>query len=81
MSDFVYTIMIFSSFLIALLYIITYYSSFISNCNKFPENEIISSEECCKNTWSYFWSSVPITLFIILVGVVLSFGMFYWILR
>lgn len=81
MSDYIYIIVIFSTFLIALMYIIAYYSTFISNCNKFPENETITNEECCNNTWTNFWSSVPITLFIILIGIVLSFGIFYWILR
>lgn len=81
MSDNNYTILIFSSFIIALFYIIAYYSSFISNCDKFPESETISNDECCTNTWSSIGSSVPMTFLFILISIVVSYFMFYWILR
>lgn len=81
MSDYNYTIMMFSSFILALLYIIGYYSTFISNCDKIPESETISIEECCTNTWSYIGSSVPMTFSFVLISIVVSYVTFFLILR
>lgn len=79
MSDYIYTIVIFSTFLIALMYIIAYYSTFISNCDGIVDGPM-TLEDCCKQTWTFFWSSVPATLYIILICVILSFIIFYRIL-
>jgi hypothetical protein len=62
----------------ATYYMVVYFSSYISNCDKFPETEKMSYAECCQGTWENFGNSVSIALVIIVIITIVFFGILYW---
>lgn len=78
MSDYIFITLLFASLLLVTSFMVIYFSTYISNCNNIPENEMISSAECCQGTWENFWSSVPITLSIIVIFTILFFLILYF---
>ncbi len=69
----------FTALLLFIIYFTSYILSLFSNCDGIPESEEITEKECCEGTWINFGSSVPLTLTIIAIGILIIFGVFWWL--
>jgi hypothetical protein len=70
-----FTVLTYSLFFLTLLYIVNYILTLSIKCSG---DDYIPEKECCEGTWSKFESSVNLTLFLIAIGLIVSFVFFYF---
>jgi hypothetical protein len=69
----------FTALLLFIIYFSSYMFSLFSNCDDPSLNTYIPEKECCEGTWTNLYSSVNLTLVILTITVLVTFGIFWWI--